>query len=98
MRWGKRMLTAAERSERAQYAANVRWERYHAGIEEPVRESRVVEMRIVDSHRAGVVIRLQAEEGPRGWGRFRVWCNGERVGSRSFGRSGVGDLIAGFLR
>jgi len=57
----------------------------------------VVELTIRDSHRPMRVVRMEAEEGDRGWGRWMVTESGARVGRRRFGRRAVGELIAGSL-
>ena len=98
MNWRTWNQKAAERSARASHAANVRWERYHAGIEEPTRESRIVQIQITESHRPMQTIRLQAEEGLRGWGRWLVHANGDRIGQRRYGRSAIADMIARLLQ
>lgn len=97
MIWVKWNNGTNQRSERASHAARVRWDRYHAGINHPPRQSRIVQIQIMDSHRPMQTIRLQAEEGERGWGRWLVTANGERIGRRRFGTTAISSLIARFL-
>jgi hypothetical protein len=79
-------------------AARARWEKNAVmRRHEPVRETRVVEMLLRDSHRPQCVLRLEAQETPRGWSRWRVSQNGKRVGARSFGSSAVAKMIARVL-
>lgn len=91
--WRKWRAEQAARSERARHAAMCRWARAHAA-EGAVRETRVVVLQISDSHRPGSVIRLEADQTARGWGRWRVFENWRRVGSRRYGRTAVAALIA----
>lgn len=98
MNWRKWNSNAIKRSERASNAARVRWDRYHSNIDEPPRVSRIVELRIIDSHRPMQTIRLQAEQTDIGWGRWLVHTNGERIGQRRLGRSAVADMISNFLK
>jgi len=98
MNWRKWNRNERKRSERASHAARVRWDRYHAGIEEPPRESRIVQIQITDSHRPMQTIRLQAEQTERGWGRWLVHANDQRIGQRRYGRSAVADMLSNFLQ
>ena len=76
-------------------AARARWvKNAMARRHVPVRETRVVEMVVRDSHRPQCAIRLEAQETPRGWSRWRVEQNGKTVGSRSFGSCAVAKMIA----
>jgi hypothetical protein len=97
MNWRKWNSKAQKRSERASHAARVRWDRYHSNTEEPPRESRIVEIRIIDSHRPMQTIRLQAEQTEIGWGRWLVHANSQRIGQRRLGRSAIADLLSLFL-
>ena len=76
--------------------AELRWAEAH-NIDEPARVSRVVELTILDSHRARRFIRLQAEPLACGWSRWRVTENGARIGKRGFGSLAVAKLIAASL-
>ena len=79
-------------------AARARWvKNAMARRHEPVRETRVVELVVRDSHKPQCVIRLEAQETPRGWSRWQVSQNGKRVGRRTFGRSAVGKMMARLL-
>lgn len=83
------------RSKRARHAAQCRWDEYHARVaNDPIRETRTVKIFIQDSHRPRSVIRLQAERSELAWGRFAVWENGQRIGSRRMGRSGLARVLA----
>jgi hypothetical protein len=96
--WATYRAGKARRSEAGRRAANARWARVHAACNgEPVRESRVVELSIRDSHRPARVIRMQADMTPRGWSRWAVSENGARIGCRTFGRRALAGLIAGSL-
>lgn len=80
--------------------ATARWARAHAEqAGEPVRETRVVEFPVIDTHRPRTHIRLESNLTREGsaWGRWRVWENGERVGKRRLGRTAVGKMIAKWL-
>jgi hypothetical protein len=93
--WAKYHAAAADRSRRASRAAQARWDAYHAAMaDEPVRQTRVIEMVVVDSHRPRRRIRLEANETARGWGRWKMTENGVRIGKRRFGESAVGKAIA----
>lgn len=96
--WNKWRAGAKARSERASRAARARWDRVHAAqAADPVLQSRVVELTIVDTNRMRRVIRLQAEPAARGWGRWLVNENGRRVGQRRFGAKAIAAMIAGSL-
>ena len=93
--WRKWGAGRRARSERARKAANARWDAVRAGrMDEPVRETRVVEMTIRDTHRPQRTIRMKAEEARRGWGRWHVWENGVRIGTRRIGRTMLAEAIA----
>ena len=77
-------------TESGQRAARARWMQKS--------ETRVIVLAIRDSHRPRTEIRLEAQEGERGWSRFRVEQNGRRIGSRTFGRTAVADLLARTLQ
>lgn len=97
--WAKYHAEAGERSRRASHAAQARWDAAHASqADEPVRETRVVELRILDSHRTGRTIRLAADQTPTGWSRWRVWENGTRICKRNIGTTGIAAAIAWSLR
>jgi hypothetical protein len=79
--------------------ANARWAAHHAAqAGEPVRETRVVEVTVRDSHRPGCTVRLEANETVHGWGRWAVFQAETRIGKRRMGRHAVGDLIAGWMQ
>ena len=87
--WRKWREGKEKRSELARRAAETRWARVHA--EAPLRERRVIEITIRDSHRMRTVIRaeqLQDEEGR--WSRLRV----EGSKGRPVGRHGLGLRVA----
>lgn len=95
--WRKHHKGKALRSERARKAAVIRWERYHAELAAVlVRETRYVELTILDSHRPMRVIKMQAEpaRSETGWGRWAVTENGTRIGTRRMGRTTLAGLIA----
>ncbi len=93
--WKKWNANAEHRRERARRAAEARWEAARESrSDEPVRQTRVVELTIRDTHRCRRTIVLRADEGFRGWGRWLVSENGERIGRRRFGRSAIAALIA----
>ena len=77
-------------------ARHARAQEAHQG--EPVRLSRIVEFPIRDTHRPFAMIRLEAEPTAHGFGRWIVSENGQRIGTRRFGRRGIADLIAQWLR
>lgn len=86
---------AAEQSRRASVAARARWDAVReARQDEPVRMTRVVEITVRDSHRPRRTLRLESEEGPHGWRRWRVSEDGVRVGTRRLGRSTLARLLA----
>jgi len=97
--WKTFRCGAAARSERARRAATARWAAYHlAQADAPLRQTRVVEMTIRDSHRPMRVIRMAAEQTDRGWSRWLVTENGERVGRRRFGGTAIAKLIERSVR
>lgn len=67
---------------------------------EPIRETRVQEIVVRDSHRPRTVIRLECDltRDDRAWGRRRMWLNGEPFGCRPVGRTSAADMIAWALR
>ena len=80
-------------------AARARWQNNAlARAGEPVRETRVVEMTIRDSHRPGVEVRMESHETPSGWGRWRVAQNGKQVGRRTFGHTAISAMLAKVLQ
>jgi len=88
----------AKQTKRARAGADARWAAVReARAEEPVRRTRVVELTIRDSHRPGTVVRLSAEEGARGWGRWAVEQDGARIGKRRLGKAGIARMLAAFL-
>jgi hypothetical protein len=96
--WSKYRAGNKARSEAAVRAARARWDRVLAQrAGEPVRQTRVVELTVVDSHRPRSLIRLAADEQDGRWGRWAVTEGGQRIGKRRFGRRAVADLIAGWL-
>lgn len=80
--------------------AHARWEKHRARqIETPVRQSKLVELTIRDSHRPMRVIRLRADPTDRGWGRFAGEENGRAIAhGRRFGHRHIATLIAQSLR
>ena len=72
--------------------------RLAASAGEPIRETRVVEMVIRDSHRTMRLIRMTAEPRERGWSRWMVAENGAQVGRRKFGNHAIARLIARSLQ
>jgi hypothetical protein len=95
LNWRKWNAGKRQRSDKARHAANTRWDRVRAArAGEPVRETRVVELTIRDSHRPMRIVRLQAEELERSWSRWAVSENGQKIGNRRFGRNGIADLLA----
>jgi hypothetical protein len=97
----RRRRTAQEMREfRAAQSRRIaaRWAKVHAAhVGEPVRETRVVEMTIRDSHRPMRIIRLQAEETERGWSRWMAQENGQRAGRKPWGKNAIARAIAGTL-
>lgn len=82
----------------ASHAAHARWAVVRAArAAEPVRETRVVEIEVRDSHRPRATVRMVAQETPRGWSRWQVSQNGVRIGRRTCGRTSVGKLVARWL-
>jgi hypothetical protein len=72
-----------------------RWAKAAAAREgEPIRETRVVEMTIRDSHRPMRIVRLQAEETERGWSRWTAHENGQRAGQKPWGKNAIARAIA----
>jgi hypothetical protein len=93
--WQKWRENAAARSARATRAAEARWARYHAADDSPPRETRFVELTLRDSHRPMRIVRMEADETQRGeWGRWAVTEDGQRIGRRRLGRSGIADLLS----
>lgn len=77
-------------SARGRLGASARWDRVHAAPV-AVRESRVVEITIRDSHRPMELVRARREMDDVGiWGRWRV----AGVAGRPVGPRGLGRLIA----
>ncbi len=96
--WLKWRTQRLVRSARAQKAANARWAAVRAArAGEPPRQTRVVELTLRDTHRPMRIILLEAEPTENGWGRWAVTENGERIGRRRFGRTRIGQTIAGSL-
>ena len=78
---------------------SVRWARAHATqAAEPVRQTRIVELPIRDTHRAGAPIRMEAEPTRHGFGRWLLTENGEQIGTKRLGRRQVEDMIASWLQ
>jgi hypothetical protein len=74
---------------------SARWAKASAArADEPIRETRVVEMTIRDSHRPMRIIRLQAEETERGWSRWVAQENGQRAGQKPWGKNAIARAIA----
>jgi hypothetical protein len=77
-----------------------RWERereQRAG--EPVRQTRVVEFPIRDTHRPFALIRIEAQPTQRAWGRWQISENGALVANgRRFGCRQVAELLAAWLQ
>lgn len=97
MNWRKWKAGKEKRSERARKGAAARWARVLAGREgEAIRRDRVVELRVADTHRPWVTVRL-TRIGNRGRWEVREGTGGGRIGGRKWGRTGVARLIAGWL-
>jgi hypothetical protein len=97
--WRTWKAKAKARSDLARRAAEARWAAYHeAQADDPIRQTRVVEMTIKDSHRPMRVIRMEAEQTERGWSRWLATENGERVGRRRFGGTAIAKLIERSVR
>jgi ATPase subunit of ABC transporter with duplicated ATPase domains len=96
--WQKWRAGAKARSARASRAAIARWDAVRAArAGEPVRETRVTEITVRDSHRPMEIVRLQSEETRSGWSRRRVSHNGVSLSIRPLGPSGIASLIAGLI-
>ena len=91
--WRKWEENQAKRSKRASYAAQCRWQQYHADL--PPRATRRIEIEMRDSHRPMQVIRAEQCEGNDGrWTRWRIdGCQCRPVAS-----SGLARLIAEALQ
>ena len=97
--WSQWRAGAEARRERASRAAEARWAAVRAArVDEPVRETRVVELTIRDSHRPLRILQMSADESERGWGRWDVCENGVKIGRRRFGRRAVAELLARSLQ
>lgn len=90
--WAQFWDKAQQRSKRAEYAARCRWDRYHASA--PMRDSRVIEITIRDSHRPRTIIRAQQDQLDDGrWSRLRI--DGSQ--GRPVSRHGLAQRIASAL-
>jgi hypothetical protein len=97
--WAKWHEAKARRSAAGRAGANARWAAYHATQDaEPVRQSRVTEIVIRDSHRPMEVIRLTREPRGQTWSRAIVTQNNQPVGRRAFGVSAISRLLARSLQ
>jgi hypothetical protein len=93
--WAKWREAKARRSAAGRAGANARWAAYHAAqAGEPVRQSRVTEITVRDSHRPMEIVRIVREPRDHSWGRGRVEVNGKPVGRRALGISGIARLLA----
>lgn len=71
-----------------------RWAKVHAvQVGDPVRQTRVIQMTILDTHRPMRIIRLQAEETERGWSRWTATENGQPC-TRLWGKIAIAKAIA----
>lgn len=97
----RRRRTPQQQREFRQAQSRRARKRWNAAIEErsaePVRRTRVVEIPVRDTHRPRTTIRLEADENPRGWSRWKVTQNGHPISARRLGRHAVGELIARWL-
>jgi len=77
-----------------------RWASVHEELAgEPVRQSRIVEFPVRDTHRPFALLRLEAQPTERGWGRWQVRLNGDLIADgRKFGRRQLADLLASWLQ
>ena len=99
-RYRRRRTAAQEREFRDAQRRRVeaRWARQSAERErDPVRQTRVVEITVRDSHRTRTLIRLEADENERSWGRWGVWQDGQRVEQRRAGKRQLAAMVAEFL-
>lgn len=97
--WAKWRARKEARSERARRAAEARWAAVReARAGEPVRQTRVVEIDIRDTIQPRRTIRMKADPTDRGYGRWMVGENGQRIGTRRFGATAIARLIAESLR
>jgi hypothetical protein len=72
-----------------------RWEKRQEVLkDEPLRQSRVTELTIRDSHRPMEIVRIVREPRDHSWGRGRMEMNGKPVGRRAFGISGIARMLA----
>lgn len=93
--WAKWWEAKARRSAAGRAGATARWAAYHAAkADEPVRQSRVTEITIRDSHRPMEIVRIVRQPRAHSWGRGRVTVNGRPVGRRAFGVSAIARLLA----
>lgn len=96
--WSKYRELRKARSESGRKAARARWDAVAAArADDPIRQTRVVHIGILDSHRPRTAIRLEADEQDGRWSRFAAYQNGQRIGKRRLGRRAVADLIAKWL-
>jgi len=77
------------RSRKGVAARAVKWAARTAGL--PIRQDRVVEIVIRDSHRPLTIIRLRREDQGERWGRWRG------IGSVPLGPTGIGTIIGKYL-
>lgn len=97
--WAKWREKKARRSAAGRVGANARWAAYHAThAGEPIRQSRVTELTIRDTHRATEIVRIVREPRDHSWSRGRVTVNGRPVGKRAFGFSAIARLLARSLQ
>ena len=93
--WAKGREAKARRSAAGRTGAVARWTEYHAAqAAEPVRQSRVTELTIRDTHRPMEIVRIVRQPRDHSWGRGRVTVNGRPVGRRAFGVSAIAQLLA----
>ena len=93
--WAKWRKEKARRSAAGRAGANARWAAYHVAQDgEPVRQSRVTELTIRDTHRPMEIVRIVRQPRDHSWGRGRVTVNSRPVGRRAFGISAIARLLA----
>jgi hypothetical protein len=98
-KYRKRRTPREQREFRAAQSKRInrRWEKQRESMAwEPVRQTRVTRITIVDSHRPSLVIEARREPTPKGWGLAVVTENGKAV-SGKWGRVALAKAIASIM-
>ena len=94
----RRRRTAQERKEFCEAQrkrVKSRWKKWHEALKnEPTRVTRLTELTIRDSQRPMMVLKLEWSQK----GRCRIELNGQMMGLRPMGRTGLGKTLARVLQ